>query len=133
MVDFNNEHTIGIPAEDIVRIIILQKRENVHEAIEYYFIKHEQGLQVNIEPIRFRLLTLFSELRPYMKRIKKDDKCEFVNALEKQIMTSKKVDDLILIMHQFNEILDNLRLTRIDTRQQYDSRRVEEENKAKNL
>jgi len=129
VVDFNNETTVGTPAVDVVRILILQRRADLFEAVEKYNKQSYQGQQADLSIVRARLKSLFLEIQAALKRRLKPD-------VYKELMQKIEQDDEEKIMEAIyflNEHLDNMRLTRIDTKTQYDSTRVEIENKAKRL
>lgn len=128
MVDFDNETTIGTPAGDVIKIIILQRRYDVLEALESYNKTQGAGAEGGNSIFRARLTTLFYELHPALKRQKELD----VEKLKEQIQHGKQ-EDLIAAFEQINDTLDQLRLTRFDTRKQIDTTRVEHEDKEKGL
>ena len=129
MVDFNNETTIGTPAANVVRILILQRRADLFEAIESYNKSIEIGIQVSLGIIKSRLFSLWLELQAALKR--KLTEPGYNLLLEK--VHSDNYLELIEVVYEFNEYLDAIRLTRIDTKEAYNPLSVEEENKSKNL
>lgn len=131
MVDFNNETTIGTPAVDIVRVLILQARYNLFEAWEYHQKMLFQGTEGNLSLVRARLGTMFLELQAGLKRrLSKLEYQNLLNRLKDDTMTTDEAFDIICL---FNDILDKINLTKIDTKKVYDSSRVEKEHKALNL
>jgi len=130
MVDFNNETTIGTPAVDIVRILILQRHSDLIEAWEMYNKEKGKGIQVRIGVVRARLFSLYLQLQPSLKRRLKPKTYVVV---DKQIREAEKEEEVIKQLYFLNEYLDELRITRIDTKKQYDSTNTETENKAKGL
>lgn len=52
--DFNNETTVGIPAADVERISILQRRYDMIEALEDYKKKRLNGVGVTLSIVRAR-------------------------------------------------------------------------------
>lgn len=129
MVDFENETTIGTPAVDIVRVLILQRRADLFEAWESYNKEENQEIQTDLSIVKARLSTLFLELQGGLKRRLKP---LVYNKLVKDL-ESKEADELMKITLTLNEYLDGLNLTKIDTKKKYDKTRVEEEHKAKRL
>ncbi len=129
MVNFNNESTISTPAVDIVRILILEARVNVLEAIEkgnrLEFSNADDLLTVSA-----RLMTLYYNIEgTILRRIKTPKEKE---ELIKNITSTDKKKVLEAFV-KINLLLDELKLTRIDGKVVYDSTRVETENTAKDL
>jgi len=129
MVDFNNDVTIGMPASDIVRVLILQRRNDVIEAIEAHNKLHSQGVSPGNAVVRARLTSLFLEIQAALKRHLKGN--EYAELIKK--IASTKDEDLLDAFLLMNEWVDKIRLTRIDTRNQYDTTRTETENEEKRL
>jgi len=129
MVDFDNETTIGTPAVDIVRVLILQRRADVFEAWELYNKEKYANQQTDISIVRARLFSLFLELQGGLKR--RLNPKEYT-ALVKDLEDTKEEAVLKTIL-TLNEYLDSLNLTKIDTKKKYDKSRVEKEHKEKKL
>ena len=129
MVNFNNESTIGTPAIDVVRILVLQARANLLEAWEVYRKQMGAGIQADINVVYARSYTLFDELRAGINRGRTKEQYE---ELENWIKT-KGEDSLIKAFEFMNAYLDGIRLTRLDTKQVFDRSRFEEENKEAGL
>ncbi len=129
IVDFDNEATIGTPAVDIVRVLILQRRADVFEALEQYNKDNYANIQTDISVIKARLYSLFLELQGGLKRrLKAKDYNDLVKQLD-----SKEPKDVLKVILMLNEYLDSLNLTKIDTKKKYDKTRVEKEHKVKGL
>lgn len=126
--DFNNETTVGIPAADVERISILQRRYDMIEALEDYKKKRLNGVGVTLSIVRARLFSLFVEIQALLKR--RLSEIEYNNILN-SCLNDTKEDELIKTIFLLNEQLDEIKLTRIDTSRVYDSLNVEEENKEK--
>jgi hypothetical protein len=130
MVDFNNETTIGTPAIDIVRVLVLQRRNDLFEAYEKYLINESSGVQSNNSIVRARLKSWFLEHQAYLKKRKltAEEYAKLLNDLNSEDI--KKLEEVI---YQLNEALDDLGITKIDTKKVFDTTRVELENQNKNL
>ena len=129
IVDFDNEATIGTPDVDIVRVLILQRRADVFEALEQYNKDNYANIQTDISVIKARLYSLFLELQGGLKRrLKAKDYNDLVKQLD-----SKEPTDVLKVILMLNEYLDSLNLTKIDTKKKYDKTRVEKEHKVKGL
>lgn len=139
MVNFNNETTVSTPAHDIVRILILQARANVFEAFELYKKKfhnlqeapHEKGILIA------RLSAWFLEHQSYLKRIayaspkNKDEQGEYNKMVQDLLIkgTELSYERIVEIIMFLNDTLDQLKLTRVDTKNVYDRTNWEEDNK----
>lgn len=126
MVDFNNENTITTPAGDVVKILILQRRNDFIEALEAYRKQINTGVASDIYIVQARLYSFFLELSASLYRTMKPEDFDEL----KLLLESKYYDDLIRAFNIINMWLDEKKLIRLDTKQQYDRRRAEEENKA---
>ena len=129
MVDFNNDTIVGVPAQDIERVLILQARNDFLTAHEHYKKEQAQANYSDVTLIAIRLQTLFLELQALLKRrLKPEDYEEMFNS----VFNKKAVYDEILNSYLIiNEILDKINLTKIDNKKVYDRTRVELENKEK--
>jgi hypothetical protein len=130
MVDFDNETTIGTPASDVVKILILQRRADLFEAIEDYNKRNFKGIEADISIFKARLITLWIELEETLKRTL--NKIEY-ETLKRDIYSDTEgvLMDCTLKLNAF--IGNKLRLTRLDTKQQYDSTRADLENRKKGI
>lgn len=130
MVDFNNEATVSRPATELVKTIIIQRRYDLFEQFENYTKrKTEPEDTQNLPLVKARLFTLYLELHPMIKR--KKDK-EYITKIGK-LMKSDKEEDIVEAIYYINDFIDLLKITKIDTRREYDSTRVEIENSEKSL
>lgn len=131
MVDFNNDTTItGRSAEDILRVIIMERRYNLFEAIESYIkLSHVGNVgDHDVAVIKARLYTLFLEVEETIKRnLKEESKLVELDVL----LNSNNYDDLNKAVKIIMSVLDKVKLTRLDTRTPYDSTRVDVEDKHK--
>lgn len=128
MVDFNNEATVGTPAVDVERISILQRRYDLIEAIEHYRKMRLNGAAMGISVVSCRLFSLFLELQACLARHltpKEYDKLLDV------CLNSSKEEEILTAVYKINSVLDQIKLTRIDTQRVYDSTDTEAENKIK--
>jgi len=126
MVDFNNDTTIGTPAIDVVRILVLQRRSDLFEAIERYNKLDYQGTTPDIAIVRARLVSLFLEIQASLKRRLKQQEYDQL----KEKIYSPDIVDIMDGVYYLNEYLDNMRLTRLDNRPHVDKTKWEEVNKA---
>lgn len=137
MVDFDNDSTVGTPAIDVQRITILQRRYDLFEAVEDYTKRTLMSGPYPFAIIRARLLIFYLELEPMLKRHTKKNEDKIILSQIRDICfgeTEKdiKEKDLFKAIIFLNKFLDSpLRLTRLDTRQQYNPQEMESENEAK--
>lgn len=137
MVDFNNEATIGTPSANVVKILLLEARANVFEALELYNKKIMDNLQANQNILKSRVATWFLEHQAYIKRtIKKEKDYQKVYDRFKKLFFSTeqmKDEELLDLIIELNELIDNLRITRIDIKTPYKREDIEEDNKQNDL
>lgn len=132
MVDFNNDTTItGRSAEDILRVIIMERRYNLFEAIENYVKLDSEDNVSNreIAIVKARANSLFFEIEETVKRHLEKSPGE-IGLLQKNL-ESNNYESLIKAVKVMMTILDKVKLTRLDTKVPYDSTRVTVEDKAK--
>jgi len=132
MVDlFNNETNTGRPAVDIVRILVLQSRENAFESFEVYNKNKNRGIQADQSTLRARLLTWFMQHQAYIERNSIDTKEEIEELLFKE--QDIKDSEIKKILYFLNAIIDKLNITKLDTHRIYDRTNIEEDNKENDL
>lgn len=132
MVDFNNETTIGTPAADVQRILILQRRNDLIEAIEAYHKLMNTSSQVETNVIQARAMSLFYEIQAILQRsLPRDRYIHLLNLLYGQ--DKDKIENIELSFFIINDFLDSKRIIRIDTKKQYDSSRVIQEDESNEL
>lgn len=120
MVNFNNETTVGQPAIDIERVLILQRRDAVIEAIERYISIEEGGSEAAIYTLKSRLASLYLQLYGMLYRRYKDN--EKFQAFM-QDLRSSEYTRLIKAFEFMSGFLDDIKLTRVDNTQQVDTKR----------
>jgi hypothetical protein len=133
MVDFNNETSVSTPATNIVKILVLEARYNSLLALEFYNSKISAGINSEQATLRARLGTWFMEHQAYLKRtlIKEEDK-KLYKKIKDNIFFKKNNlnnEDILEAVEYLNKIIDLLKINKLDTRQQYDTTDVEEDNK----
>lgn len=131
MVDFDNETTVGMPAVDVERILILERRYNLFEALEKFNRARMIGAEGDMSIVRSRLFSMFLEIDALLARQMKET--EFNKLKDQVIKTEASEQEMLEAVTTINKILDKVQLTRIDTRIRYDSTRVEVENQHKSL
>lgn len=116
MVDFNNSETIGTPALDIVRVLILERRYNLMESFESYKRAKSNGvedLQPELSSISSRLLSFYFEIQETASRHLTPESKETLN----KAFESEDFNDLFEAFKILNSLLDKLHITKIDIKQ----------------
>jgi len=135
MVDFNNETTVGTPAADVQRILILQRRNDLIEAMEAYHkvaSSSSAGYAIDTHIIHARAMSLFYELQALLQRSLPRERYVFLLGLLYGPRKGK-IESLELSFFLMNDFLDSKRIIRIDTKKPYDSTRVFQEDEANEL
>lgn len=132
MVDFNNEATVATPPGDVVKIVVLERREQCIEAIESYYNVEATNLETHqrVAVMRARVMAFWYQVQAMAYR-RLDE--EVYESVVEDMRASKKADDLLLAFEWLNSFVDEMGLTMIDTRAKYDRTRVEDANKKKGL
>jgi len=139
IIDFEEGLTITKSPDIYVKLTILQRR--------YELLNLFNQWQVRIDDLRLRerlvasLKTLFLEVEPSIKRRyealkkKKDnEEAKMYEELFTWVKEGFKSDnELVRAISTLNSFFDTIRLTRIDTRKEYDRTNVEAENYEKGL
>lgn len=133
MVNFNNENTVSTPAANIVKLLVIEARYNSFLALEEYNSKISVGVNFNQGRVRARLGSWFLEHQAYLDRTftKAEDIAE-IAAVKKDLFFNKKdleYDRVLEIIVFLNNVIDKLKITKLDTKIQYDTTDIEEDNK----
>lgn len=133
MVNFNNETTVSSPAANIVKLLVIEARYNSFLALEEYNSKISSSVNYNQGRLRARLATWFLEHQAYLDRTftKADDIAE-IAAVKADLFFNKKdleYPRILEIIIFLNNVIDRLKITKLDTKQQYDITDIEEDNK----
>ena len=125
------ESYIGIPPQDILKILLLTKRDNCLEAIESYYKQKNHTRTAPLHIVRARLQSLYLETEAMLKRALSTDEYE---KLYESIFTNDSTEaSLIGAFRKINIILDEKRITRLDLGKQYDTTQIELENFEKGM
>ena len=118
MVDFNNETTVTTPASDVVRILILQRRNDVIEAFEHYNKNYASDVEIDLSVVKARIHSLYLEVQGLAdKRIKDTD----IEGMTEKIFACKDREALLKIFSEINMLLYEINLTKIDNKPDYDT------------
>ena len=129
MVDFNDGNTVGTPAADIVRVLVLEARKYAFDAWEDYYKKRLQGMSAPLATVKARLFNLFMNLRSALKRRWGEKDIKFIE-LEELVKSDKK-EDLIKAYYIIDDYLDNTKLIRLDTQEVHDKTNIEADNRSR--
>jgi hypothetical protein len=130
MVDFNNQATVATPAADVARILILQRRNDFIEAKESF---RKANLAHDVEDrsvVRARLESFWDEVEAAYFRSEGEKAWQLFHQSIQDADTNDAIRDCF---HTLNHWLDQKRLIRIDTKKQYDTTMVTDDDEANNL
>jgi len=125
MVDFNNDTTVTTPALDVVKILILQRRNDVIEAFEHFnkSIDFEEDLSL----VRSRLYSLYLECKGMLEN---NFDSETLIKLKSSVHKPQNFEEIEEGFNIINMFLYKIKLTKIDNAVMFDPRDMEAENKA---
>jgi hypothetical protein len=125
--------SVALPPLDLLKIQILNERNAVMSALQdYYYRRARTKQEPNTALLRSRIITLYTDLEPSVKRWLYDEKKK--SDSEFKALTSKVfsdiVDENIKGFQILNYWLDKKKVIRMDVLNQYDRTNVEESNNA---
>ena len=124
MVDFNSDNTITTAPNHILKILILQRRNDVIEALEVYHKNKFQGGNPYTYEVKSRIKSLYYEIRAVLERTLKKEELEKL----RKLIDSNEEKELLNAFEQIDDLLDRKKLTRIDSIVEYDYKDIEGEN-----
>jgi len=134
MVDFHSDAMVTTPSWEILKLLALEKRENLMLAIEFYFKNKYLGSDVEQDTniIRGRLWCLYYELEAWLIRTYATKE---INEVKRKIDSRIRDDagnpkEVFEAASFINKFMDDKKLTRIDNIKSIDRTRVELENEA---
>jgi hypothetical protein len=127
VVDFNSSETVSTPPDDLLKILILQRREFVIDCFEKYYGLESRGAAGTGREFQIRaaLRGLFFEISAAMRRDL--DPKEF-ERIKLSLRTEQPVGALEEAFDGMNDWLDKKKITRVDNRVNVDPSDVEGEN-----
>ena len=130
MTDFRNE-TMTTPSWELIKILALQKREDLMLAIEFYMKhkyedRHSDDNELDLNFVRARLWVLYYELEAWLKRAYSEE----VILLYTGKIDSKKKEEVFEVVSWINKFMDEQKLTRIDNIKKSDTTRVMQDNES---
>lgn len=133
MVNFNNDTTVGQTAGNLIRLLLIEARYNAFAAFEKYNDDISKGINSSQTIVRARLGTWLLELQPYLDRTteKLEQEKQKLKAIKENVFFGKqnlKYKEILEILEYLNNTSDKLRITRLDTRQVWDTLDIEKDN-----
>jgi hypothetical protein len=139
VVDFNNETTVTTPPGEIVKVVVLERREQVIEALESYYSLEgsDVDMQHKTTVLRARMLALWFQMQAMVRRRRKDAKGgnedPTYDEIQERMLVAKEFEQILDCFEWMNEFIDDMGLTYIDSRARYDRRNIEDANQKKGL
>jgi len=132
VVDFNNDSTVSTPPGDVVKIVVLERREQCIEALESYHNVQAANLETGhkLSILRARVMAFWYQVQAMAKRRLSEEKYEEIRA---DFENATREKELVSGFEWLNEFVDDLGLTFIDSRAKYDRTHVEDSNSKKGL
>jgi len=123
MINNKEIQTISTPPTDLLKILIIQRRNDLIDAIEHYYKNRllNAGVQDNL--IRARTISLLMELGHAYVRWQEVPVTKLIDKVR-----NAPIEDVLTFVHEINEQLDLRRITRVDTRDGFDRTKSELEN-----
>jgi len=139
MVNFESDVLLTTNKGEILNIVILGRRDEVLNTFQSYMrarISNSSSIATEENKLRASLFVLFLEIEiPLSRRLLSNDKRQVLDELKEFVYSIDlvKPEDLIKSYNVINKFLDDINLTKIDTKKKFDSRLVEDENTEKGL
>lgn len=130
----NFAQSSATPPLDVLKIMILQRRDSVLEAIESYYKMRDAGSSPPTFYVTSRVRSLFFDIEPVLRRYfseNEEKKKEFAEI--EAVCLGRDVMKHINTFRRICSILDEKNLTKWDNMKKINSARVEEENEEKGL
>lgn len=139
MVNFDNETTVATPPGEVVKIVVLERREQVIEALEAYHSIDASGVDTahRLAILRARVMALWYQLQAMIYRrsakAKGGEEDPTYNEVEEVMNSAKTFEDLLYAFQWMNVFIDEMGLTFIDGRPKYDRSNIEDANQKKGM
>jgi hypothetical protein len=126
------DNIVGLAPLNIIKIGIIEARENFILAYETYAQDMERGIQPQLSYMIGRLKTWFMKLQAGLKRRLKDYDYLY---LKEMIMDNPNLslDEILDVYYILNEEMDAMGLTKIDTKEKINRSLVEQANRSHGL
>ena len=123
MVDFKETSNVTTPFTDVVKLTILQRRNDCIEAIEHHKNKILSGYDLENHQVKMRIFSLWLEIGSGYQDMNKED-------LGATINKTNDMEELISAFQKIDAYLYKIRLTKIASFKSYDTTDMEAENEA---
>lgn len=100
-IDINSIVNTTQPPEFILKLLMIQHREDVHSALDTYMRQKAQGIKPDISKFKARLFSMFIQIRASLKIHYKDE----FQTMEKTILESKDFSELYKIFCTIEDYL----------------------------
>jgi len=120
-------NTVTAPPNDVLRILILEKRENVIDSIEAFNRFKYQNQPTEDYEVRTRLNSLFLEIQASLKEDMKQNDGSF-EALRSLLYSANKISQLLEVFYTINEWLYAKKLTQWDFKKDFKPKNIIEYN-----
>jgi len=135
MVDFNAENTISTAPTDILKIMILQRLDDVLNSLSAYYKYSDSGIQAPSYILSARIRTLLMVLKPSLDRWinPKEQKERMTTSEMLNILNDddSEIDSILNVFNELNYWLDTKHITRIDNKKVMEGLDPETENEDK--
>jgi hypothetical protein len=109
----NNILNITQPPEFILKILIIQARDNLKNAIEHYYILKTSGVNPTISHAKARAINLFLEVREPLREYLVKEKID-PDKFEEELLLTKDFNIVYKVRNQLDKFLYDKRLIRFD-------------------
>ena len=131
MVNFDNDITATVPPVDLLKILLLERRKYMIDAIEYWHKCSCLNIQMDISLLYSRIIAMLTEIKPAWIKLgakKEKNDCAFaVDLLKKK----QDPDSWVEAAEMMLAYLYDVGLTKFDNKVRYDTSNVELDNKMK--
>lgn len=127
--DINNLVNSTTPPEFILKLLIIQKREDFHSALDSYLKQKALGQVGDLSKVRARIMSLFFQLRASLKNYYLEAKKEKdFEAMEKLVLTSKDFEAIYNIGCIIEDFLYMKKVIKFDNEKQFKPEDLEARN-----
>lgn len=116
MVDFDNETTVATPAKDVMKIYLLQCKAYTEDIWRLWRKGDFSGIDKGLHDVRASLEQWFIVMEPMIDRHWKDQEAKIKKENISDTISKGRKEDLFNLIIDFNRLLDNTKITRLDTR-----------------
>ena len=137
MVDFNSDGALGTNRSHILDLVVLQRRDdfiNAYEEYRFSVLQNGSDSATKLFKLKSRLESILLEIdRLLFRRVKEVHKTTYEELKTLINSDEVKIDNVMRAFNLINLILDELNITRIDTRRKIDYTDIEASNTSKGL